>query len=156
MLIPGLLLAEALVLGAVLAPTDAALGQAVVTDQRVPSKLRQALNVESGLNDGLIAPVVTVAVGLAVMGGEAETVGEVTSFIVRAVGFGVVFGSAVGWLGGKTLSWAAERKWVDGVFRQPARDLGHRRDCVCGCGGARRQRVRSGVRGRTGLRLRGS
>ncbi len=117
-LIPGLLLAEALVLGAVLAPTDAALGQAVVTDQRVPSKLRQALNVESGLNDGLIAPVVTVAVGLAVMGGEAETVGEVTSFIVRAVGFGVVFGSAVGWLGGKTLSWAAERKWVDGVFRQ--------------------------------------
>lgn len=117
-LVDGLSVTEALVLGTVLAPTDAALGQAVVTDRRVPSKLRQALNVESGLNDGLIAPVVTVAVGLSLMGGESETVGEVTTFILQAVGFGLVMGVAVGWLGGRVLQWAADRDWVDGVFRQ--------------------------------------
>ena len=116
--IDGLPLIEALVLGAVLAPTDAALGQAVVTDERVPSKLRQALNVESGLNDGLIAPLVTVAVGLALMGGGSETVGEATTFIVQAVGFGVLIGVLVGFVGGQVLMWAADRNWVDGVFRQ--------------------------------------
>ena len=51
-LLPALTFAEALVLAIVLAPTDAALGQAVVTDPRLPSRIRQALNVESGLNDG--------------------------------------------------------------------------------------------------------
>lgn len=116
--LPGLSFAEALVLGAVLAPTDAALGQAVITDERVPAKLRQALNVESGLNDGLIAPVVTVAVGLAAMGGQNESAGDIAAFVVEAIGFGVVIGAAIGWLGGKALSWSADRGWVDGVFRQ--------------------------------------
>jgi sodium/hydrogen antiporter len=51
-LLPGVSLVEALVLSIMLACTDAALGQAVVTDQRVPSRIRQGLNVESGLNDG--------------------------------------------------------------------------------------------------------
>src|ERR1700739_2875619 len=55
-LIPGISVAEALVLAVVLACTDAALGQAVVTDQRIPSRIRQGLNVESGLNDGLCVP----------------------------------------------------------------------------------------------------
>src|SRR3954465_13139689 len=44
---------EAVILAVVLAPTDAALGQAVVTEPRVPQRIRQGLNVESGLNDGI-------------------------------------------------------------------------------------------------------
>ena len=44
-------------LAVVLAPTDAALGQAVVTEPRVPSRIRQGLNVESGLNDGICVPL---------------------------------------------------------------------------------------------------
>jgi NhaP-type Na+/H+ or K+/H+ antiporter len=55
--IRGISLAEALVLAIVLACTDAALGQAVVSDERVPSRIRQGLNVESGLNDGLCVPL---------------------------------------------------------------------------------------------------
>ena len=47
---------EAVILGVVLAPTDAALGQAVVTEPRVPQRIRQGLNVESGLNDGICVP----------------------------------------------------------------------------------------------------
>ena len=56
---------EAVILGIVLAPTDAALGQAVVTDERVPQRIRQGLNVESGLNDGICVPLLFAAVALA-------------------------------------------------------------------------------------------
>ena len=55
----------AAVLATVLAPTDAALGQAVVTDPRVPSRIRQGLNVESGLNDGLCVPIFFIALAIA-------------------------------------------------------------------------------------------
>src|SRR5262249_45292889 len=68
-LLPQLTWAEALVLAVVLAPTDAGLGQAVVTDERLPSPIRQGLNVESGLKDGICVPLLFVALGLA----EAET-----------------------------------------------------------------------------------
>ena len=56
---------EAALVAAVLAPTDAALGQAVVSDQRLPVRIRQGLNVESGLNDGIVLPLVTVLLALA-------------------------------------------------------------------------------------------
>ena len=57
--------AEAIVLAIVLAPTDAALGQAVVTDEGLPSRIRQGLNVESGLNDGLCVPLLAIALAVA-------------------------------------------------------------------------------------------
>ena len=53
---------EALILAVVLAPTDAALGQAVVTEPRIPARIRQGLNVESGLNDGICVPLLFAAV----------------------------------------------------------------------------------------------
>ena len=55
-----LTLGEVLVLAVVLAPTDAALGQAVVSDPRLPSRIRQGLNVESGLNDGICVPLLLI------------------------------------------------------------------------------------------------
>ena len=63
--LPGVSLVEALVLSIMLACTDAALGQAVVTDDRVPSRIRQGLNVESGLNDGICVPLFFIALALA-------------------------------------------------------------------------------------------
>ena len=56
---------EAVIIGVVLAPTDAALGQAVVTNPRVPERIRQGLNVESGLNDGICVPLLFIAVAAA-------------------------------------------------------------------------------------------
>ena len=56
---------EALILAVILAPTDAALGQAVVTEPRVPGRIRQSLNVESGLNDGICVPLLFAAVAAA-------------------------------------------------------------------------------------------
>src|SRR3954470_5713547 len=61
--------AEAVVLATLLAPTDAALGQAVVSEPALPSRIRQALNVESGLNDGICVPILLVALAAA----EAES-----------------------------------------------------------------------------------
>ena len=61
---PKLSLGEALLLAIILAPTDAALGQAVVTDPRLPSRIRQGLNVESGLNDGICVPLLFIALAL--------------------------------------------------------------------------------------------
>src|SRR4051794_12820922 len=60
-----LTLAEALVLAVVLAPTDAALGQAVVVEPRLPSRIRQGLNVESGLNDGICVPLLFIVLSYA-------------------------------------------------------------------------------------------
>ena len=71
--VPGLSWAEAALIAAVLAPTDAALGMAVVTDKAVPVRIRRALNIESGLNDGIATPFVTVF--LAVVVGETTSQG---------------------------------------------------------------------------------
>ena len=57
--------AEAIVLAILLAPTDAALGEAVVTEPRLPSRIRQGLNVESGLNDGICVPLLLIALAVA-------------------------------------------------------------------------------------------
>src|SRR5262249_15617035 len=67
---------EAAVVGTILAPTDAALGLAVVSIPRVPELIRQALNVESGLNDGIALPVLLVFIGL------AEHSSQETMFVV--------------------------------------------------------------------------
>ena len=60
-----LIAAEAVVLAVLLAPTDAALGQAVVSEPRLPSRIRQGLNVESGLNDGICVPLLLIALAAA-------------------------------------------------------------------------------------------
>jgi NhaP-type Na+/H+ or K+/H+ antiporter len=117
---PSLAVWEAAVLAAVLAPTDAALGQAVVADRRVPVRIRQALNVESGLNDGLMVPVITVLVAVAAFGSDIESAGYWAEFVARQLGFGVLIGITVGYVGGRLLDEFSKRGWVDGAFRQLA------------------------------------
>ena len=84
--------AEALVLAVVLAPTDAALGQAVVTLPRLPSRIRQGLNVESGLNDGICVPLFFVA--LAVAQAEAGAIGNgaAARLVSEQIGYGILGG----------------------------------------------------------------
>ncbi len=65
LLIDSLSLLEIALLATLLAPTDAALGKAVVTNEAVPDEVRQGLNVESGLNDGICVPILFVFLALA-------------------------------------------------------------------------------------------
>ncbi len=111
------LIIEAAVLAAVLTPTDAALGQAVVSDERVPLRIRQALNVESGLNDGLMVPAITVLVAIA---GAEEGSLDWFQFVSRQLGFGLLAGVVVGVVAGRLIDRFNERGLVDGVLRQIA------------------------------------
>jgi NhaP-type Na+/H+ or K+/H+ antiporter len=88
--------AEALVLGVVLAPTDAALGQAVLTERRLPSRIRQGLNVESGLNDGICVPLLFIVLALAEA--EAGKIGDwhAVRLVVEEIGWGIAGGLTAG------------------------------------------------------------
>ena len=104
--------AEAALVAAILAPTDAALGEAVVTNPAVPVRIRQALNIESGLNDGLVVPV--VAVFAVVAAGEdlddpASLVGEALAEIGVGVAVGGVVALALVWL----VRNAVRHEWSD-------------------------------------------
>jgi NhaP-type Na+/H+ or K+/H+ antiporter len=102
---------EAALLAAVLAPTDAALGGAVIANVRVPRLIRDALNVESGLNDGLALPFVTVFMALAAE--ELHTQGlSVVEVIARSVVLSPVLGALIGVAGGWGLRWAVTRRWA--------------------------------------------
>lgn len=100
-LLVGLEFWEAAVVAAVLAPTDAALGHAVVTSRFVPVKIRESINIEAGLNDGLAIPFLLVFLGLAVDQASISP-GDTLSFgltqIVLGVLTGVVLGGGGGWL----------------------------------------------------------
>ena len=117
-ILPGFGLWEAALVAAILSPTDAALGQAVVANRRVPVRIRQALNVESGLNDGIMLPVITLFLALAASGVDLETPSYWVRFTARQIGFGVLIAMVVGYAGGKLIEWFSARNWMDGAFRQ--------------------------------------
>lgn len=102
----------ALLIGIMLAPTDAALGQAVVTDPSVPVYVRQGLNVESGLNDGLAFPLFEVAVTVAVVGIQGVDASEAFITLIREIGLGALSGAAVGISAAWLLSRARRASWT--------------------------------------------
>ena len=108
----------ALLVGAALAPTDAALGSAVMSDRRVPRRVRQALNVESGLNDGIATPIVILAIaGIAATAGlDHEGPGHVLVGLLIGVAVGVVVGAG----GGALLRIALRRGWSSDELAGPA------------------------------------
>ncbi|MBM7509728.1 cation:proton antiporter [Nocardioides salarius] len=121
LLLPGLGLVGAALLAAVLAPTDAALGLAVVSDRRLPVRIRQAVNVESGLNDGIALPVVTVLLAVAVADGAAGAGTDGWwSLALAQVGAGVGAGAVAGLVGGWLLDRRSRAGAVEGVYRQLA------------------------------------
>lgn len=118
--LPGLGLWEAALVAAILSPTDAALGQAVVSNPRVPVRVRQALNVESGLNDGIMLPVITLLLAFAAADVDLESPGYWAEFAAQQIGLGVLAGGVIGYSGGRLIVWASSRDWMDGAFRQLA------------------------------------
>src|SRR5215204_4740756 len=111
---------EAAIVGTVLAPTDAALGQAVVSNPRVPVRVRQALNVEAGLNDGFSVPFLALFLTLAVAEEELQPASYWIRFALEQVGLGVFVGVGVGLAGGWLVRGASWRGWMIGSFRRLA------------------------------------
>ncbi|MDJ0949688.1 MAG: cation:proton antiporter [Alphaproteobacteria bacterium] len=114
----GVTIWEAALVAAVLAPTDAALGMAVVSNERVPLRIRQALNVESGLNDGIALPVVLIFLSIAdVTSAHGSQPAEYwVRFVALQVTLGPLAGLAVGWLGGRLVQAAWDKGWMEPVF----------------------------------------
>jgi NhaP-type Na+/H+ or K+/H+ antiporter len=119
LIFPTLTFWEAGILAAILAPTDAGLGQIIVNSSQVPMRIRQALNVEAGLNDGLSVPFLLFFIGLA---GDAEAARNagLTRFIVEQLGYGTAIGVAIGIGGGFLLRFAREKNWMAESFEQLA------------------------------------
>ena len=115
----------AVLAGTCLAPTDAGLGAGIVTNTLVPSRIRRTLNVESGLNDGIVAPLVSLAV--AVLVGEPNGGHVPLMHAIREIGAGALVGVGVGVATGWILSLAVRKGWAESgavVLATPAAAIG--------------------------------
>jgi sodium/hydrogen antiporter len=106
----------AALVGAIVAPTDAALGASIMDDERVPASVRRLINVESGLNDGIVTPFVNLFLAGAVTSEAVFGAQSVTSAVAELVG-GVAIGAGVGVSGGALLAWSRRFGWSSPEFR---------------------------------------
>ena len=118
MVFPTLGFWEILLIAAILAPTDAALGQAVVSSPLVPVRVRQSLNVESGLNDGIALPVVLVAASFAGASQAGGDLGYWLRFAGLQLVMGPLVGIAVGYLGGHAVERSTRAGWMSDPFQR--------------------------------------
>jgi NhaP-type Na+/H+ or K+/H+ antiporter len=108
---------EAALLAALLAPTDAALGQSVVSATVVPVRVRQAINVESGLNDGIALPAVLLLAALAGVEPDGNATSDWVRFGLLQVTLGPLAGVGIGYVGARLLDTADERGWAHQSFQ---------------------------------------
>jgi len=105
----------AAILAVILAPTDAALGQAVVTNQKVPVRIRHALNVESGLNDGICVPILALCTAGAAAAGVVQSMPGSDYWIrfgLESIGYGVLAGVVVGFVTVRLVDWSIRAGWM--------------------------------------------
>ncbi len=112
-LLTGLSVAAALLVAVLLAPTDAALGAPVVSNPTVPERIRNALNIESGLNDGLALPIFFVVLDVA---STNEMSGGLGRAILVQVAVAVLVGAAVGAATARLADVAVRREWTSGPW----------------------------------------
>jgi NhaP-type Na+/H+ or K+/H+ antiporter len=115
---PQLSWSEALLLAVILAPTDAALGQAVVTLTRLPSRVRQGLNVESGLNDGICVPLFWIVLAIAQAESGAIGDGAAVRLVLEQIGYGILAGVVAGIAAGCVVVVVGKRGKVGGSWLQ--------------------------------------
>ena len=114
-----LTLFEAAILGTMLAATDAALGKAVVTNKNVPARVREGLNIESGLNDGLCVPILLVFIALASgTAGEGGSTMLALRLVAQELGIGLVVGVGLATIGAWLMRRCFERGWITEIWMQ--------------------------------------
>ena len=118
LIVPEFSIWEAGLLAAILAPTDAALGQAVVSSKKIPLRIRQSLNVESGLNDGIVLPMVMLFAVLASSVAEGGEERNWLTYWILQVTLGPLTGIVVGLGGGYLLKLSSKVGWLSDQFQQ--------------------------------------
>jgi len=114
-----LTLYEAAILGTMLAATDAALGKAVVTNKAVPVRIREGLNIESGLNDGLCVPILFVFIALALGSASGEGGTPLAlELVAEELGIGLAVGLGLTAVGTRLLRWFRDRGWLTEIWTQ--------------------------------------
>jgi NhaP-type Na+/H+ or K+/H+ antiporter len=116
-LFPELSIWEAGIIGSILAPTDAGLGEVIVNSEQVPGRIRQYIFIESGLNDGLAVPFLMLFFDIAQEFNEGTT-HRLFSFLLEQVGIGTIFGIIIGFAGGWLIDKAIKRGWMAKSFQQ--------------------------------------
>jgi NhaP-type Na+/H+ or K+/H+ antiporter len=111
LIFPQLSFWETGILAAILAPTDAGLGQVIVRSHRVPLRIRQSLDVEAGLNDGLSVPFLMFFIAMSQIGTEGAG-GVLLNYVYEQLGMGAIVGLVVGLIGGLLLGAARSREWM--------------------------------------------
>ena len=107
------------VLATVLAPTDADLGKAVVTNEAVPDEIRESLNVESGLNDGICVPVLLLFLALALdQAGDAGPLPLAAKLVVEEIGIGLAVGLVLTFFAVHLLKFAWRERWLTQTWIQ--------------------------------------
>ncbi len=101
-----------LMMAVILAPTDAALGKAVVTDKTVPEEIRSSINVESGLNDGIVFPILITVLAMIVSGHEQAQDNSWITYVAQQIILGALIGSAIGYMGGRLSTKVIEKDWM--------------------------------------------
>ena len=114
----GLSLYEAAILATMLAATDAALGKAVITNKAVPPRIREGLNVESGLNDGICVPIVLFFIALALSGEHGESETTAMALVAQELGIGMAVGLSLAFVGTLLLRWCMKQGWVTEIWIQ--------------------------------------
>jgi len=119
LLVDSLSLFAIAVLATMLAPTDAALGKAVVSNAAVPDDIRQGLNVESGLNDGICVPVLFVFLALALdKAGDTGPWSLAVKLVAEEIGIGLIVGIGLTFVAAKLLKLARQRNWLTHTWIQ--------------------------------------
>ena len=118
LLFPDFSLVEAAILATMLAPTDAALGKAVVTNPHVPAKIREDLNVESGLNDGICVPILFALLAIATnQNTEGSTTQLVLGLFAEEIGIGVLVGASFAFIAVQLGRFCLERNWISPTWK---------------------------------------
>ncbi|MBP6309917.1 MAG: cation:proton antiporter, partial [Arenimonas sp.] len=118
-LFPNMPWLEVAILATILAPTDAALGKAVVSNSTVPAPIRESLNVESGLNDGICVPILLLLLALIAPEEQHQGTFSLALFLfAEEIGIGLVIAVLLAYMTAKLLRIATVHQWIKPVWRQ--------------------------------------
>jgi sodium/hydrogen antiporter len=108
------------IIGAALAPTDAALGQIVVQNMKIPKRIRSTIEIESGLNDGGSVPFLLLFIAIGLAAEAFKPIGYFIQVALEQIGYGILVGLGVGLGGGWLVLKARDKEWITPNFQRIA------------------------------------